>query len=81
MTAINGITASQLKSIVDRIEKLEDEKTEVYEQIKEVLKEAKGNGFDIKTIKTIIKMRKAKITDLEMQEALLDTYKCALGMV
>ena len=80
MTTINGITAEQLKSVIERLEKLEDEKTEISDQIKEVLTEAKGNGFDPKTIRTIIKIRKTKLTDLEMQEALLDMYKVALGM-
>lgn len=81
MEIIDKSSAEQLKTIVNRLEKLEDDKTEITDQIKEVLTEAKGNGFDPQTIRTIIKIRKMKLTDLETQEALLDMYKVALGMV
>jgi uncharacterized protein (UPF0335 family) len=73
--------AAQLKSIIDRVERLEEEKAAIAEDIKEVYHEAKNNGFDVKAIKTIIKERKQDAADLEEQEVILITYKKALGMI
>jgi len=81
MTTIGGVSVQQLRSFVERVERLEDEKTELAAQIREVLAEAKGEGFDTKTIRQIIRMRRMKREDLAEQEALLDLYRQALGML
>ena len=75
-----GLSAEHLKQFVERLERLEEEKKNISEDLKEVFAEAKGAGFDVKTIRQIIKIRKIEANDLEEQEYLLDTYKKALGM-
>lgn len=80
MSDVGGIAADRLKSFVERIEKLEEEKKGLQEDIKEVYAEAKGTGFDTKIIRQIIRMRKMDKADLQEQEAILDLYKEALGM-
>ena len=74
------VAADQLRTIVERIERLDEEKREVAEQIKEVYAEAKGNGFDVKTLKAVLKLRKMDPAELSEAEAMLDLYKSALGM-
>ncbi len=74
------VAADQLRTIVERIERLEEEKKEVAEQIKEVYAEAKGNGYDVKTLRAVIKLRKIDPVQLSEEEAMLDLYKHALGM-
>lgn len=83
MTAIghNSIAADQLKSIINRVEKLEEEKTGISADIRDVFAEAKGNGFDVKAIRTIVKLRKLDASEREEQETILDTYLHALGMI
>lgn len=81
MEIIDKSSAEQLKKIVSRIEDLDEKRDEISSQIREVLDEAKSKGFDVKTIKAIIKMRKIKLNDLQAQEDLLEIYKRALGMV
>lgn len=76
-----GVAADQLKSIIARVEKLEEEKSGVSADIRDVFAEAKGNGFDTKAIRTIIKMRKMDAQEREEQETVLDTYLHALGMI
>lgn len=76
-----GIAADQLKSIIGRVEKLEEEKSGISADIRDVFAEAKGNGFDIRAIRTIIKMRKLDAQEREEQDAVLDTYLHALGMI
>jgi uncharacterized protein (UPF0335 family) len=78
--AAASIARDQLKSIVERIEKLEEEKLAIAEDIKEVYAEAKGNGFDIKTLRQVIRLRKQDKAERQEQEALLDLYLHALGM-
>ena len=78
---VGGIAVERLKSFIARIERLEEEKRALAEDIKEVYAEAKGSGFDVKTMRQIIKIRKQDQADLDEQEALLDTYKRALGML
>ena len=73
-----SISKDQLKSFIDRIERLEEEKTNIATDIKEVYAEAKGNGFDAKTIRQIIKIRKIDHDDFMEQDALLDLYMDAL---
>jgi len=75
-----GAAAQQLKSIVSRIERLEEEKKNLSDDIKDVYAEAKGNGFDTKTIRTVVRLRRQDKADREEQEALLDLYLNALGM-
>lgn len=76
-----GVAGERLKSFVERIERLEEEKRALAADIKEVYSEAKGAGFDIKTMREIIKIRRMDDDDLDEREALLDTYKRALGML
>jgi uncharacterized protein (UPF0335 family) len=76
-----GIAGEQLRSFIERIERLEEERKTLAEDIKEVFAEAKGNGFDTKIIREIIKIRRMDEDDLDEQETLLDIYKRALGML
>jgi uncharacterized protein (UPF0335 family) len=80
MPDVGGIAGEQLKSFIERIERLEDEKRALSEDIKEVYAEAKGTGFDPKIMRQIIKIRKMDKEELDEEENLLDVYKCALGM-
>ena len=75
------VSAGQLRSIIERIERLEEEKKEVAEQIAEVYAEAKGNGFDVKTLRKIITLRKKKPEERSEEEAMLELYMNALGML
>lgn len=81
MTFFGGLSAEHLKQFIERIERLEEEKKTIAEDIKEVFAEAKGTGFDAGTMRTIIKLRKKDKADLEEEEYLLDTYKRAMGML
>lgn len=76
-----GIAVDQLKSVIARVESLEEEKTGISADIRDVFAEAKGSGFDVKAIRDIIKIRKMDASEREEQETILDTYKRALGMV
>jgi len=76
---LNGNAQSQLRSIIDRAERLEVEKAEIAEQIKEVLAEAKGNGFDTKAIRKVLKLRKIDRAKRQEEEAILDLYLSAIG--
>jgi uncharacterized protein (UPF0335 family) len=80
MTDVGGITAEQLRGYIERVERLEAEKAEVAATIKDVMAEAKGNGFDTKVIRQVIKLRKMDAEDRAEQESLLDLYLRALGM-
>jgi uncharacterized protein (UPF0335 family) len=71
----------QLKSIIERIERLEEEKKATSDDIREVYAEAKGNGFDAKALRTIVKMRKMDVDERREQQDVLDTYLHALGML
>jgi uncharacterized protein (UPF0335 family) len=75
-----GIHAAQLKSVVERIERLEEEKKTIADDIKEVYAEAKANGFDTKTLRTVIRLRKEDTNERAEREALLGVYLHALGM-
>lgn len=76
-----GIGRDQLRSIVERIEKLEEERAAIAGDIKEVYAEAKANGFDTKTLRQVVRLRKQDSAERQEQEALLDLYLHALGMV
>ena len=75
-----GFAKDQLKSLVERIERLEEEKQALADDIKEVYAEAKGNGFDTRTLRTVVRLRKQDHAERQEQEALLDLYLHALGM-
>ena len=81
MPDVGGIAGERLKSFIERIERLEEEKKTIAEDIKEVYAEAKGTGFDTKIMRQIIRIRKMDQDDLDEQETLLDVYKRALGML
>ena len=76
-----GVAADRLRSIVERIERLEEERKTLSADIKEVYAEAKGTGFDTKIMRQLIKLRKMDKDELDEQETLLDVYKRALGML
>ena len=78
---LNATAQGQLKSIIDRVERLEQEKAEVAEQIKEVFAEAKGNGFDVKVLRKIVRIRKQDRAKRQEEEAILDLYLSALGEI
>ena len=80
MADVQGVTGDRLKSFIERLETLEDEKRELGEQIKEVFAEAKGEGFDVKVMRQLLKLRRMKPHDRMEQEELLDVYKSAIGM-
>jgi uncharacterized protein (UPF0335 family) len=74
------IAADQLRSFIERIERLEEEKAALSSDIREVYAELKATGFEPKTVREIVRLRKLDSNELQEQEALLDTYKSALGM-
>jgi uncharacterized protein (UPF0335 family) len=78
--ASGGISAERLRSFIKRIEKLEEDKAAVSEDLREVYGEAKGTGFDVKIIRKIVTLRKMEVEKRREQEELLELYKSALGM-
>lgn len=81
MPDVGGIVGERLKSFIERIERLEEEKRTLAEDIKEVYAEAKGTGFDTKIMRQLIRIRKRDQDELDEEESLLDVYKRALGML
>lgn len=77
---VGGVAVDQLKSIIERVEKLEEEKGGIAADIRDVFAEAKGNGWDVKAIRSILKIRKMDSAEREEQENTLDAYMHALGM-
>lgn len=75
-----GIAADRLRSIVDRVERLEEERKGLGSDIRDIFLEAKSAGFDIKVLRQLIRIRKQEPADVEEQETLMDLYKRALGM-
>jgi uncharacterized protein (UPF0335 family) len=71
----------QLKAIVERVERLEEEKKAIADDIRDVYAEAKGNGFDVKSLRVVVRLRKQDINERKEQEAILETYLHALGMI
>ena len=71
----------QLKAIIERIERLEEEKKTISDDIRDVYAEAKGNGFDVKALRTIVRLRKQDSDERKEEEAILETYMHALGML
>jgi uncharacterized protein (UPF0335 family) len=71
----------QLKAIIERIERLDEERKTISDDIRDVYAEAKGNGFDVKALRTIVRMRKEDLNDRAEAETILETYMQALGML
>lgn len=74
------VTADELRQFIERIERLDQEKKDIAEQQKEVFAELKGRGYDVKVVRTLIKLRKRDKDDIAEEEAVLEMYKEALGM-
>jgi uncharacterized protein (UPF0335 family) len=79
-TKTGGIAADRLRSLVDRIERLEEERKALGSDIRDIYSEAKSAGFDVKVLRQLIRLRKQEPADVEEQETLLDVYRRALGM-
>ena len=79
MSDTDGVAANRLKSFIERIERLEEEKKNLTADIREVYTEAKSSGFDIKTMRKVVALRNLDISERQEQEVLLDTYLRALG--
>ncbi len=71
----------QLKSVIERVERLEEEKKTISDDIRDVYAEAKGNGFDVKALRTIVRLRKQDANERREHETILETYMQALGML
>jgi uncharacterized protein (UPF0335 family) len=71
----------QLKAFIERVERLEEEKKTISDDIRDVYAEAKGTGFDVKALRTIVRMRKQDVDERKEHEAILETYMNALGML
>ncbi len=81
MAETGGVAAGQLRSFVERIEHLEEEKKGIADDIRDVFAEAKGQGFDTKVMRQVIRLRKKDTAERQEEEALLDLYMHALGML
>ena len=80
MAEAGGVAAGQLKSFIERIERLEEEKKSFADDIRDVFAEAKGSGFDTKVMRQVIRLRKKDKNERQEEEAILDLYLHALGM-
>ncbi len=80
MADTGGVSSQRLKSFVDRIERLEGERSALTADIREIYSEAKGTGFDSKVLRQIVRLRKLDSADLKEQDELLDLYRRALGL-
>lgn len=74
-------TNNQLKSIIERIENLEEQKKDISNDIKDILNESKSNGFDTKAIKTVIKLRKISPQERKLSDEIINTYMASLGEI
>jgi uncharacterized protein (UPF0335 family) len=77
---VGGIAVDRLRSIIERIERLEEEKKALAENIRDIFAEAKSAGFDVKVVRQIIAIRRKEPAEVEEQETLLELYRRALGM-
>lgn len=77
--AVGGIAADRLRSIIERVERLEEERKALSGDIKDIFTEAKSAGFDVKVLRQIIRIRKQEPAEVEEQETLLDIYRRAIG--
>ncbi|MBT4932687.1 MAG: DUF2312 domain-containing protein [Rhodospirillaceae bacterium] len=80
MADVGGVAADRLRSFIERIERLEEEKAALAADIREIYSEAKGTGFDVKIIRQVVRLRKMDQTDRREQEEILDLYKRALDI-
>lgn len=80
MSINSSVSAAELRQFIEKIERLEEDKTEIQNHIKDILTEAKAQGFDTKIMRQVIRMRKMKKEELIEQQELLDVYTHALGM-
>ena len=80
MVETGGVAGAQLRSFIERIERLEEEKKTISDDIRDVFAEAKGNGFDTKVMRQVIRIRKKDAAERQEEEAILDLYLHALGM-
>ncbi|GLQ06504.1 DUF2312 domain-containing protein [Sneathiella chinensis] len=81
MADVGGVAADHLRSYIERIERLEEEKKGIADDIKEIFAEAKGTGFDVKAMRAILRFRKMDKAEYQEQEYMIDLYKHALGML
>lgn len=77
---VGGIAADRLRSLIERIERLEEEKKAISSDIRDIFAEAKSAGFDVKIMRAVIKLRKMNAADRDEQEFLLETYRKALDI-
>lgn len=80
MSEVGGISADRLRSLIERVERLEEEQKALASDIRDIFAEAKGAGFDVKIMKEIIKLRKMNVADRDEKEFLLETYRKALDI-
>lgn len=81
MAEAGGVAAGQLRALIERIERLEEEKQTIAADIREVYAEAKANGFDTKVMRQVVRLRKQETAERQEQEAIRDLYMHALGMI
>ena len=79
--AAHRFAKDQLKALVERVERLEEEKKTISDDIRDVYAEAKANGYDVKALRVIVRLRKQDVDERKEQEAILETYMHALGML
>ncbi|MGF1658817.1 MAG: DUF2312 domain-containing protein [Rubrimonas sp.] len=79
--SVHGVTAAQLRQIVEKIERLEEERRALADDVKEIMAQAKSEGFDTKAIRKLIALRKKRLEERQEEEAILQTYMAALGML
>ena len=77
----NLVAREQLKSVIERIERLEEEKKAIADDIRDVFSEAKANGFDVKVLREVLKLRKMDLAERQEMDAVRDLYLQALGML
>lgn len=81
MTEAKNFAKDQLKAFVERVERLEEEKKALADDIRDVYAEAKGSGFDVKALRAVVRLRKQDVSERKEAEAILETYLAALGML
>jgi len=77
----HNVAKDMIRSVVERVEKLEEEKKAISDDIKDVYTEAKGNGLDVKALRTVVRLRRQDADERAEQEAVLEVYLAALGMI
>lgn len=77
----NSVAKDLIKSVIERVERMEEEKKVISDDIRDIYVEAKGNGLDVKALRTIVRLRKQDANERAEQDAILDSYMHALGMV